>query len=216
MANTELRGFVGGIDHVNVYGPLNLKGKRQLWDEILKILVITGNDLVCIVGDFNSIMDEKESVNCTYRRLDVQGFNDFIRGNNLCEIRCSKLDRFLVTDNWFIADNWEVLALNGMDGNGKILEARKKSRMQENFQVMLKKFKLGLKQWCKGSKDKLDIKIKEVENILECIDRSHVGGEEVVKCQLELAESYKKRDSMLRQKERIHWNLQGDKIKKIS
>ncbi|XP_074336502.1 uncharacterized protein LOC141673654 [Apium graveolens] len=180
---------------VNIYGPLNLKGKRQLWVEISEILVIAGNNLVCVVGDFNSIMDEKESVNCTYRRLDVQGFKALIRSNNLCEIgmvnenftwyrpfgRCSKLDRFLVTDNWYAADNWEVLALNKMvsdhrplllyvnkstkepvpfrafnwwlsDENARVemekfCKQGKESELQENFQVMLKKLKLGLKQW---------------------------------------------------------------------
>ncbi|XP_074373731.1 uncharacterized protein LOC141714089 [Apium graveolens] len=120
---------------VNVYGPLNLKGKRKLWPEISEILLIAGNDLVCVVGDFNSIMDERESVNCTYRRLDVQGFKAFIRINNLCEIgmvnenftwfgpfgRCSKLDRFLVNDNWFANDCLEVFALNKMISDHRLI-----------------------------------------------------------------------------------------------
>ena len=58
----------------------------------------------------------------------MQGFKDFIKNNNLREIRlinesfnwfgpfgrCSKLDKVLVNDSWCARDNWEVMEINRM------------------------------------------------------------------------------------------------------
>lgn len=77
------------------------------------------------MGDFNSIRDSKERVNCRYRRNDMKGFNAFIKDANLTDMemgndsftwfgpqeKCSKLDRFLVNNNWLDSGSWSVVAL---------------------------------------------------------------------------------------------------------
>ncbi|XP_074336806.1 uncharacterized protein LOC141673979 [Apium graveolens] len=248
---------------LNVYGPLSLQYKKKLWEDFSFIfsiiLCIAINEKVCIVGDFNSIRDDRESANCTYRMWDVQGFDYFIKNNNLCDItlvngeftwfgphgKCSKLDRFLLNDNWFSTGYWEGLALHKMVSDHKpillainlfkggpvpfkafnwwLKEEGIRNDMndfwkqvkvfdsKENFQVLLKKFKLGLKQWSKGSKDSLDLHIEELKSKLELFDKNHIWNDEILKCSWDLALCFKKRDSILKQKARLLWNLQGDK-----
>ncbi|XP_074337689.1 uncharacterized protein LOC141674889 [Apium graveolens] len=207
---------------LNIYGPLSLQYKKKLWEDISVVMGIARNEKICIMGDFNSIRDDRESVNFTYRRWDVQGFDYFIKNNNLCDIilvnreftwfgphgKCSKLDRFLVNDNWFLTGCREELALHRMVSDRKptllainqfkggpvpfkafnwwlkeegirkdmddFWKQVKTSDSKENFQVLLKTFKLGLKHWSTGSKDSLDLQIEELKSKLELFDMKHI------------------------------------------
>lgn len=48
------------------------------------------NELICLVGDFNSIRDVKEKINYPYRRNDMKGFNAFIKDANLMDLEMKK------------------------------------------------------------------------------------------------------------------------------
>lgn len=118
---------------INVYSPLTLTEKRVLWKELLQIMKIIKDELVCLVGDFNSIRDVMERVNCCYRRNDMQGFNNFIKDANLLDLdmindsftcfgpqgKCTKLDRFLENEVWLESGQWSVKALCRLSSDHK-------------------------------------------------------------------------------------------------
>ncbi|KAL8090081.1 hypothetical protein AgCh_039522 [Apium graveolens] len=81
----------------------------------LEIVEICKDEALWLAGDFNSIKDGSERVNCEFSRSDMKGFQIFISNSNLMELvfiderfswfgsegKCSKLDKFLVNGNWF-------------------------------------------------------------------------------------------------------------------
>ena len=103
---------------VNVYAPCDLAGKRALWDELRQLKVSNPNGLWCFLGDFNSIRSQEERIGSSQRiagTFDISDFNDWIFEMELQEIKCfgsrltwfrpngsvkSRLDRFLVSDQW--------------------------------------------------------------------------------------------------------------------
>lgn len=121
------------FNFINVYSPLTLSEKRILWRELLQIMEVVKDELICLVGDFNSIRDVKERSNCCYRRSDMQGFNCFIKDANLLDLemendsftwfgpqgKCSKLDRFLVNEVWLESGQWTVKALCKLSSDHK-------------------------------------------------------------------------------------------------
>ncbi|XP_074360367.1 uncharacterized protein LOC141700527 [Apium graveolens] len=248
---------------INVYGPLSMHGKRQLWKELSDIIILINNEMVCLVGDFNSIKSSNESANCSYRRMDVQGFASFIKSNNLCDVglindsftwfgpqgKCNRLDRFLLNDLWFSEGLWEVKALHRLlsdhkplvlyikkckggpvpfkafnwwlederirDDMNKYWSQSQKIVSGDKFQVMLKKFKFGLKKWSLGTKDNLDLEIESLKSKIDYFDSNHIFGSEVVDYNTKLTLCLKARDSMLRQKARALWCVEGDRNSKF-
>ena len=103
---------------VNVYAPCDLPGKRILWEELRQLKLANPNGVWCFLGDFNSIRSQEERIGSSQRganNSDISKFNAWISDMDLYEIRGfggnftwfrpngsvkSRLDRFLVSDQW--------------------------------------------------------------------------------------------------------------------
>lgn len=110
---------------VNIYSPLKLEYKKELWRDMEAVLECIADEPACFIRDFNCIRWEEEIMKCLYARRDVDGFNKLIDNSNLMEMgminarftwfgydgRQSKLDRALVNSSWFMKSEWIVKAL---------------------------------------------------------------------------------------------------------
>lgn len=76
---------------------------------------------------------------------------------------------------------------------------------------MLKKSKLIVKDWSKQSKNNIDVKIKEVENMINKAhsDQFYAGNMAALSSNLE--ELYDQKVVMLKQRARVAWSLKGDR-----
>ncbi|XP_071701851.1 uncharacterized protein [Rutidosis leptorrhynchoides] len=114
---------------VNVYGPHNDHCKKLMWD-LLGNLLNSINSAWLLCGDFNEVRNSSDRLNSQFHQRRADRFNDFILRNNLIEIpingrkftrisddglKLSKLDRFLVTDNFI--ELWEDLSVIALDRN---------------------------------------------------------------------------------------------------
>ncbi|XP_071738724.1 uncharacterized protein [Rutidosis leptorrhynchoides] len=112
---------------VNIYGPHNDAGKKELW-RALDIL-LNDIDSPCILcGDFNEVRFQSDRLNCDFNQSRASRFNEFIDRNNLIDIlingkrftrisddgmKFSKLDRFLI--NEMFLKLWEDLSVMALD-----------------------------------------------------------------------------------------------------
>lgn len=71
---------------VNVYSPQDINSKKLLWSQLANLASKLADEKVHFIGDFNSIRDDTEKINCSYRRTDLVGFNQFIDNANLLEL----------------------------------------------------------------------------------------------------------------------------------
>lgn len=229
----------------------------------MHIMSAIQNELVCIVGDFNSIRDNRERTNCVYRRRDMKEFNALIKDANLMDLglgndnytwfspqgKCSKLDRFLVNGVWLELGSWSVSSLCRISSDHKpihlkcekILWGPKPFRgfnwwLQEdsllkkldsfwnekkainsgmNIQDTLKFVKGIIKPWSHDSKNTLQRRMKCLKEKLDDFDRNNVWGSERDNIKKELMSCFEKHESMLRQKSRYKWLLQGDRNSKF-
>ena len=105
---------------VNVYSSCNLQEKIQMWANLLEIRQGEPCNSWCILGDFNSIRNERErrginSSNGNGYKKELQEFNSFIDNMELVDIPCigrkyswyrpngkakSRLDRFSISFEW--------------------------------------------------------------------------------------------------------------------
>jgi len=103
---------------VNVYAPCDIAGKRALWEELRQLKVSNPNCLWCFLRDFNSMRSQEERIGSSQRMADtsdISDFNEWISDMELQEIKGfggrftwfrpngtvkSRLDRFLVSDQW--------------------------------------------------------------------------------------------------------------------
>lgn len=103
---------------INVYAPCDLQGKRDQWFELLQLKSSYQDGLWCVLGDFNSIRHQQERLSSSQTATNSSNmaeFNSWISDMNLEEVRTigrkftwyrpngcvmSKLDRFLLSDNW--------------------------------------------------------------------------------------------------------------------
>ncbi|KAJ9560947.1 hypothetical protein OSB04_006107 [Centaurea solstitialis] len=120
----RVEGLVGCI---NVYGPREHIDRTKLWEDLDRLL--TNEEVKWVIfGDFNEVRGEHERFNSVTNYKGVEDFNDFIRRNNLIDIRMgdtkftrvsddglklSKLDRFL-TSMTFEAE-WKTLMVNTLE-----------------------------------------------------------------------------------------------------
>ncbi|GKE26600.1 putative RNA-directed DNA polymerase, partial [Tanacetum coccineum] len=131
---------------VNVYGPQQSSQKKALWIE-LHSLISSRNAIWIIFRDFNAVRFPKERVGCSFSISEATTFNDFIAKSGLLDFqmgnhrftrfnregtKMSKLDRFLVSQNFFnfwnnasvsalprtLSDHCPVLLSVGMKHNG--------------------------------------------------------------------------------------------------
>lgn len=106
----------------NIYGPQEIDGKNQVWDQLSALLAKFAREPSSIVGDFNRVLSDEERLNCVYRRSDSMKFLSFLNNNDLGDIspsnfkyswfvpagKCSKIDRALVNNEWFKLAGWKL------------------------------------------------------------------------------------------------------------
>ncbi|XP_071719520.1 uncharacterized protein [Rutidosis leptorrhynchoides] len=112
---------------VNIYGPHENANKKKMWEALEKLMSLSGVSWV-LSGDFNEVRDAFERFNCEFISSRARRFNEFISRNRLVEIplgcrkftrvsddgiKMSKLDRFLVSDDFLIT--WPDLKVNALD-----------------------------------------------------------------------------------------------------
>ncbi|KAK1394316.1 hypothetical protein POM88_013372 [Heracleum sosnowskyi] len=93
------------------------------------------NECVCFIRDFNRIRDDSERANCSYRRIDMKGFNQFIDNSNFLELalvnseftwfgpgcKKSKLDRALVNSMWWSKRQWILRTSSRKSSDHRVL-----------------------------------------------------------------------------------------------
>ncbi|XP_021991481.1 uncharacterized protein LOC110888257 [Helianthus annuus] len=112
LISGHLKGSSDMFNFVNVYGPQNQVGKRDLWTRLLD-LMSSRSGLWFFAGDFNVVRGPEERRNSKYKPLCAREFNEFIFEAELCEYelkgsrftfmvegrngkKFSKIDRILV------------------------------------------------------------------------------------------------------------------------
>lgn len=77
---------------VNIYSPLTIEQKRELWKEMELVFQCIGNEKVSLVGDFNCIRFVKDKWKCSFERKEAEEFNTFLTNRNLLEISPANAD----------------------------------------------------------------------------------------------------------------------------
>lgn len=120
---------------VNIYALYSQEDKQVLWEKLSEKMMLIPNEAYCLVGDFNCIRNEGERENCSYRRRDMESFNNFIGDMNLMEMdisnsqftwfgprgKRSKLDRALVSADWLELGEWQIKTLGRKKSDHKPL-----------------------------------------------------------------------------------------------
>jgi hypothetical protein len=114
---------------INVYSSCDLNGKRRLWESLVVLKRQYGRGAWGLIGDFNATLNQEErrGVNAgvlSSARVEVAEFGDFVRDMELIDlplvgrnftwfhpngISMSRIDRFLVSDDWLGIWNNPVL-----------------------------------------------------------------------------------------------------------
>ncbi|KAK8624172.1 hypothetical protein V6N13_065525 [Hibiscus sabdariffa] len=88
--------------------------QREFWQQIVSI-ILPKNIAWCVGGDFDMVCREEERRGCAFSSRGISEFCDFVEKAALCDIsmqgkrftwfgsgnKRSKLDRFLVSNDWF-------------------------------------------------------------------------------------------------------------------
>ncbi|KAK1360505.1 hypothetical protein POM88_044979 [Heracleum sosnowskyi] len=202
-----------------------MKGKKELLKDLKNIKKAALGEPICFVGDFNCVREARERMNCEYRSADSVHFNDFIQGCNLMDLephnstftwfgrdgKWSKLDRFLLDSGWFSKCQWMVQALGikHSDHKALLLSVEEKNWGGKPFKFF--------NWWLQDAEC-----IKVIQNFLQdrkitedSLDEQNVWSHDSVLYRNELLKCYANKDSMLRQKARINWTIQGDRNTKF-
>ncbi|GJR44939.1 RNA-directed DNA polymerase, eukaryota [Tanacetum coccineum] len=101
---------------VVVYGPHDLRDKRDLWDYLLHTVNSWKGEIV-MMGDFNEVRYKSDRFGSAFNAQGAEDFNSFITSAGLVEVhlggnaftwchktasKMSKLDRFLISENLLI------------------------------------------------------------------------------------------------------------------
>ncbi|KAK1390508.1 hypothetical protein POM88_018686 [Heracleum sosnowskyi] len=119
---------------INVYSAQDPVSKRTLWAVLANITANQQSECLYFIGDINSIRDDSERANCSYRRIDIDGFNHFIDNSNLQELalvnseftwfgpggKRSKLDRALVNSVWWSKGHWLLMVSHQVHNWGPV------------------------------------------------------------------------------------------------
>ncbi|KAK1396773.1 hypothetical protein POM88_006636 [Heracleum sosnowskyi] len=110
--------------------------------------------------------------------------------------------------NWWLQEPECVKVIQNFLKSNRAIEV-------ENFQVLLKIFKTEVKGWSRNAKQKLEDNLKLLEDKQDSLDVQNEWNPDAVWCRNELLKGYAKKDSMLRQRARINWSIQGDRNSKF-
>lgn len=144
-------GEEGKFHVINLYSPLSLQLKKEVWQEMRCILHILQSEPVIILGDFNCIRSANERWKCVYSRNDTLSFDAFLTDCNLIDLnpvnanftwygpegRRSRLDRVLVNADWFKVAAWQVSALCRKHSDHKplLLFSESETRISRPFKM---------------------------------------------------------------------------------
>lgn len=241
--------------YFNVYAPQATRDKQQLWAEILETKNRLTEESIILMGDFNSVRHQSERQNCKVNPLDTDLLNDFVSASHLQDIpllnssytwygpsiKRSRLDRILISTEWFRKGDWVLLALNRrtsdhkpiclknmiqdwgpkpfkffkcwLQNQGLIskLTASWKQSKTKNLNVRFKRFREQARKWNSSELGNIDLKIKEAECRQLVINEASSPTSIVSAGIGELDNLYSIKSSMLCQKARMNWHLQGER-----
>ncbi|KAK1398769.1 hypothetical protein POM88_008632 [Heracleum sosnowskyi] len=205
---------------INVYSAHDIDSKRRLWMVLANFISNLRDESICIIGDFNSIHEDSERANCSYRRSDMDGFNSFIDNSNLLDLALSNSELrglareekigsvpFKVFNSWLRDEELckviELQICNDVQGGGlDVLSILRRARTK-------------IKEWSKTECNKIDVRIKEVERSLDAADTSDTQQVNSDVIRELLGELYEQKVDMLRQKARVSWQINGDRNTKF-
>jgi exonuclease III len=107
---------------VNVYAPIDLIAKREVWERLTNLVLNNSNTCICLCGDFNVVCsrEERKGRGLVFRQTEDDMFNKFIADCSLIDlplcgrlftwyrgdgVSMSRLDRFLLSDKW--CETWQ-------------------------------------------------------------------------------------------------------------
>ncbi|XP_071740659.1 uncharacterized protein [Rutidosis leptorrhynchoides] len=212
---------------VNIYGPHHDREKKLMWDLLDRMLNSVATSWL-LVGDFNEVRDASDRLNSQFHQGRADRFNDFIMRNGLVEIgisrrkfirvsddgvKFSKLDRFLVSDNFFhIWEDPSVIALDHHLSDHCPLVMRDKvlDYGPKPFKVFDEWFNCDeidsiITDAWKQPIEALEWEIKAESHPLSDSDRG-----KWLECRRRWIKKERTKSSMLKQKARIKWTLEGD------
>lgn len=114
---------------INVYAPCDREGKVRLWDRLKGVVEQASGACICIIGDFNSILDARERAGSGWQvsTREINEFKYFVEENDLIDVglqgrkytwykpngTCkSRIDRALINEKW--AELWTDTGLRGL------------------------------------------------------------------------------------------------------
>lgn len=244
---------------LNCYAPQSLESKKRVWKEILSELATATEHYVILMGDFNAVRRMDERANSKFNHLESSAFNDFIDSTGLLEVqlanskftwfgpgnKCSKLDRMLVSQDWFALGNWSVsthdrftsdhcplsLTITPIDWGPKpfklfncwledphFVEELKHYWSSGNCSSFTKKFKRlweVAKIWSKDQFGGIDEKIRALQVLQRKADLEINQVTPISRVQDEMDRLIRIKVGVLRQKSRLSWELRGEKNTKF-
>ncbi|XP_022002765.1 uncharacterized protein LOC110900166 [Helianthus annuus] len=121
LVSSKIRGIEGSLNMINLHAPNDASQRRLFWNKIAE-LISQRSGLWILFSDFNDVREENEHVNSRFDRGAIDAFNEFINTAGLLEypltggkftyvlghadVKMSKLDRFLVNDEFLTSGRW--------------------------------------------------------------------------------------------------------------
>lgn len=120
-------GVPGLVGLVNVYGPRDVRERKEAW-RMIEQIVSKEEVKWCVFGDFNEVRKDDERANSITNNRGTSEFNDFIGRSKLLEVpmigrrftrvsddglKFSKLDCFLITNDFGLA--WKNLGVKALE-----------------------------------------------------------------------------------------------------
>lgn len=101
------------------------KKKKSMFKSLENKILLLQSDIIIVCGDFNSVRNERERTNYSYRLLDSSALNKFIDHSNLMDLKISnasytwigpgnkisRLDRILINQKGSEIVDWIIKAL---------------------------------------------------------------------------------------------------------
>ncbi|XP_071713248.1 uncharacterized protein [Rutidosis leptorrhynchoides] len=74
------------VNVINIYGPHDEIKMQTLWDSLSNMISSRRKEAWLLCGDFNEVREKEEGLNCDFFEVRAKRFNNFIMGNSLIEI----------------------------------------------------------------------------------------------------------------------------------